>query len=135
MQVVFKLVVLGVVALVVANYVFYQKTGEFLARDWPAREWMASAKSELIKIVDNNAASEAGTVKISKWTDANGVVHYENRPVEGAKTIDVDPNANVLPPMPSVKLPKNTDVKPKAMDEELSSIQEAKRAHFDALTQ
>ena len=134
MQFIGKLVVLSLVVLVVANYVAYQNSGSFLVSDWPAREWVASAKSEFNKVVDKDAVPDAKTIKISKWTDANGVVHYENRPVDGAKTIEVDPDANVLAPMPSVKLPKAKE-EPKTTNDELRDIQEAKRAHFDALTQ
>jgi len=130
MKVVFKLVVLVFAVLFVTNYIAYQKTGNI-----PAHEWLASTKRTLNKFLNANPSSESNTVKVSKWIDAKGVVHYENRLVDGAKIIEVDPNTNVLPPIPRVNLPENTDVKPKTMNEELGDIQEAKKAHFEALTQ
>lgn len=130
MKVVFKFVALIFAVLVVTNYIVYQQSGNI-----PAREWLASAKRTLNKIISDNSSSEPTTVTVSKWTDAKGVVHYENRPVDGAKTIDVNTSVNVLPPISTVKLPDNIDVKPKTMNEELRDIQEAKKAHFDALTQ
>jgi hypothetical protein len=130
MKVVFKLVAVVFAILLVINYVTYQKSGNI-----PAWEWLASAKKTFNKIINDNASSEPDTVKVSTWIDAKGVVHYENRLIDGAKTIDVDPNVNVLPPMPTVKLPESSDVKSKTKNEELLDIQEAKKAHFDALTQ
>jgi hypothetical protein len=130
MRVIFRVVILGFVLLTVMNYVSYQQTAHI-----PARDWLASAESWFNKLIHKNSSSETATVKVSKWTDAKGVVHYENRPVDGAKTIEVDANTNVLPPAPLVKLPKVKEEKPKTMNDELRDIQEAKKAHFDALTQ
>lgn len=130
MRVIFRTVILGFVLLTVMNYVSYQQTARI-----PARDWLASAESWFSKLMHKDSSSETTRVKISKWTDAKGVVHYENRPVDGAKTIEVDVNNNVLPPAPVVKLPEVKQEKPKTMNDELRDIQEAKRAHFDALTQ
>ncbi len=129
MRVIFRVVILGFVLLTVMNYVSYQQTARL-----PARDWLASAEGWFNKLRHNDSSSEVARVKVSKWTDAKGVVHYENRPVDGAKTIEVDVNNNVLPPAPVVKLPEIKE-KSKAMNDELRDIQEAKRAHFDALTQ
>jgi hypothetical protein len=125
-----KLVVLLIVVLVATNYVGYQNISDISALDW-----VVSAKKTLNKIVNKDAAPEVGTVKVSTWTDAKGVVHYENRPISGAKTIEVDPHVNVFPSVPVVKLPAAADEKPKTKSGELRDIQEAKKAHFDALTQ
>lgn len=121
------LVTLGCIIFAVTNYLGYQKTGTL-----PAREWWAHAQSA-VKNVNGEAAP--ATVKISKWTDAKGVVHYDNRPVEGAKTIEVDPNKNVLPPAPIVELPASESAKskPKTINEEVRALQEAKDAQMEAI--
>lgn len=136
----FKLVVLGFIILVATNYMGYQQSGIV-----PARDWLVKVQSVVAPAVRNtvnkltNAESSAtnDTVKVSKWTDAKGIVHYENRPVDGAQTLEVDPDTNVLPPMPIVELPKSGEAKPaaKTTDQETHATQEAKRAYMDALTQ
>lgn len=128
MRIVFRFVVLGIVAAVAFNYFIYQKNGNI-----PAHEWLASAQHVLSRLANKEVASETETVKVSKWTDANGVVHYENRPVEGAKTIEVDPNKNVLPPAPVVKLPETKTAKPKTANEEVEALQKAKDAYVESI--
>jgi Zn-dependent membrane protease YugP len=84
-------------------------------------------------VADKQSITGPETVKVSKWTDANGVVHYENRLVEGAKTIEVDPNKNVLPPAPVVKLPETKTAKPKTANEEVEALQKAKDAYVESI--
>ncbi|GGY65851.1 hypothetical protein GCM10011613_07180 [Cellvibrio zantedeschiae] len=98
----------------------------------PTRAWLAGAENFLYKLMGKNSPADE-RVKVSTWTDAKGVVHYENREVEGAKTIAVDPNTNVLPPAPVINLPAAKDEKPKTMNDELRDIQEAKKAHFESV--
>ncbi len=128
MKIIFRLVILGFVLLIVMNYVSYQQSAYL-----PVHNWLASAKSWVEKLKHNNSSSEATTVKVSKWTDAKGVVHYENRPVDGAKTIEVNTNANVLPPMPVVKPVESQEEKPKTMKDEIRELQKAKDAHTEAI--
>lgn len=128
MRIVFRFVVLGFVAAVAFNYFVYQKNGTI-----PAREWLASAQNMGSNLANKQGITEPTTVKVSKWTDANGVVHYENRPVEGAKTIEVDPNKNVLPPAPVVKLPETKTAKPKTANEEVEALQKAKDAYVESI--
>lgn len=131
----FMVVFLGAAILAVTNYLGYQKTGSL-----PIQQWLTHIQSSIIPTLKNSVKSVTGdeapsTVKISKWTDAKGVVHYENRPVEGAKTLEVDPNKNVLPPAPIVELPASKDAKskPKTMNEEVRALQEAKDAQMEAI--
>lgn len=54
-------------------------------------------KQFINEIVGNGfTAPAAKTVQVYKWTDAKGVVHYDNQPVKGAKIVDIDPDNNVL---------------------------------------
>lgn len=121
------LVALSCIVFAVTNYLGYQKTGTL-----PAREWLAHAESAVKNIKGETAPT---TVKISKWTDAKGVVHYDNRPVDGAKTIEVDPNKNVLPPAPIVEIPasENSKSKPKTMNEEMEKLRKAKQAQMESV--
>ena len=131
MKVVARLVILGLVVVGGFNYLSYQKTGVI-----PAQAWVENAQKAFTKLHAQNATSdEARTVKISKWTDTKGVVHYENRPVEGAKTLEVDPDKNVLPPTPIVELPESdvSKSKPKTMDEEMQELRDAKHAKMEAI--
>lgn len=121
MKIVFRFLMLALVVVVAANYYIYQKTGSI-----PARTWLANAQKILIK-------AQPETVKVSKWTDDKGIVHYENRLIEGAKTIEVDPSTNVLPPSPIVKLPDAKEDKPKSMNEEVRDLQEAKDAYYESV--
>jgi hypothetical protein len=135
---IFKWVFLSATVVVVMNYLEYQKSGVL-----PAYEWVAKIQSLVIptvkktanKLVGEQSTESKNRVKVSKWIDANGVVHYENRPVAGAQTLEVDPNENFLPQSPVVELPKPEESKAKTTEAELRSIQEAKKAHFEALIQ
>jgi hypothetical protein len=129
----FILVFLGGAVVCAINYLEYKKTGSI-----PIQQWFAHIQSSAIPSLKNSVKSATGdsspaTVKISKWTDANGVVHYENRPVDGAKTIEVEPNKNILPPAPVVELPETAKSKPKTMNEEVRALQEAKDARMEAI--
>ncbi|MES2824250.1 MAG: DUF4124 domain-containing protein [Pseudomonadota bacterium] len=95
------------------GFVFY-KTGNVPVQEWSeqlqrdgvmgtfkkisAGQFVAQAK-EIVKDVtgDSIITSPATPVQIYKWTDANGVVHYDNQPVKGATTLSINPNENVVP--------------------------------------
>ncbi|WP_189416110.1 DUF4124 domain-containing protein [Cellvibrio zantedeschiae] len=124
MRIIFRFAILRFVLLIVMSY----QQSHYI----PTRAWLAGAENFLYKLMGKNSPADE-RVKVSTWTDAKGVVHYENREVEGAKTIAVDPNTNVLPPAPVINLPAAKDEKPKTMNDELRDIQEAKKAHFESV--
>lgn len=130
MKIILRVVVLVVVALVALNYFGYQQSFQI-----PWQSWIASFKEKTKDLLPESESPAAkNTVKISKWTDDKGVVHYENRPVAGAKILEVDPDNNVLPPAPIVKLPESeAESKPKTMNEEMEVLREAKRRQMDAV--
>jgi hypothetical protein len=114
-----------------ANYLGYKNTGTL-----PVNEWIAQAKSALKNSVNwatGEEASTKATVKISKWTDAKGVIHYENRPVNGADTIEVDPNDNVLSLAPVAEASSSEEAKPKTINEEMEALRAAKQAQMEAI--
>ena len=92
----------------------YYKTGNIPVHDWSEQlqhdgfvgtlkkissgKFVAQAKKMANDVTGSNFATpSAAPVQIYKWTDANGVVHYDNQPVKGAAQISVHPDANVLP--------------------------------------
>lgn len=123
MRIVLRGVVLLVIVVAIAVYSGVLKL--------PADEWIANTPQKLRSLVSNS--SSADKVTVSKWVDAKGVTHYENRPVDGAKTLEVDPNQNVLPPTPAVKLPEEKSAKPKTMNEEVQELQKAKDAYYESV--
>ena len=77
MKVVFKLAVLGLIIGAVMNYAAYQKSGHM-----PLAGWFADVKKSAVNWVGQDSEPTVKSpIKVSKWTDAKGVVHYENRPV------------------------------------------------------
>lgn len=130
MKIVLRVLVLVVVVLVALNYFGYQQPLQV-----PWQSWVASFKNKVNDLIPESNSPEAkNTVKISKWTDDKGVVHYENRPVAGAKILEVDPDSNVLPPAPIIKLPESeAESKPKTMNEEMEVLREAKKRQMDAV--
>lgn len=136
-----KLLAFGFIVLVAFNGMAYQKSGTV-----PARAWLASLQSSIMSVGKKassqftrgeSSAELANVIAVSKWTDAKGVVHYENRFVAAAQVLKINPDVNVLPPMPSADITPNAELIPKAkmVKQEFETIQEAKQAHFDALTQ
>jgi hypothetical protein len=130
MKTILRVLVLAVVVLVALNYFGYQQSLQI-----PWQSWIASFKHKANDLLPESESPEAkNTVKISKWTDDKGVVHYENRPVAGAQTLEVDPDKNVLPPAPIVKLPESeAESKSKTLNEEMEVLREAKRRQMDAI--
>ena len=128
MKIVLRVAVLVVVVFVAMSYFGYQQSFQV-----PWQSWLASFKSATSDLVPKNETSQStNTVKVSKWTDKNGVVHYENRPVEGAKTIEVDPDDNILPSAPIAELPE-AESKPKTMNEEMEELRQAKQRQMEAI--
>jgi hypothetical protein len=130
MKIILRVALLVAVVLVALNYFGYQQYFQI-----PWQSWIASFKQKANDLIPESDSPEAkNTVKISKWTDDKGVVHYENRPVAGAKVLEVDPDSNVLPPAPIIKLPESeAESKPKTLNEEMEVLREAKRRQMDAI--
>ena len=95
------------------GFVFY-KTGNIPLHTWSeqlqrdgfmgtfkkisAGQFVAKAKQIVNDVTEDSFVSpHAAPVQIYKWTDAKGVVHYDNQPVKGAAEISINPNANVVP--------------------------------------
>jgi hypothetical protein len=82
-------------ASLLCGFVYY-KTGRV-----PVREWSEHFITPFTASFTAPSTTESTAVKIYKWTDANGVVHYDNQvgnqPVKNAQTLNIDPNKNVLP--------------------------------------
>ena len=128
MKIVLRVAVLVVVIFVALNYFGFQSS-----LNVPWKNWLASFKTHTDKIIPKSESSEPqNKVKISKWTDEKGVVHYENRPVNGAKTIEVNPDDNIMPSTPAAKLPE-AESKPKTMNEEMQELREAKQRQMEAI--
>lgn len=109
-----NLLFLVLLSIAVFNAFAYYKSGDLPLRTWgeqvareglvaslknfSARDIFNKTKQDIREISGAEApASGPQKLQISKWTDAQGVVHYDNKPVPGAATISINPNANVLP--------------------------------------
>ncbi len=105
MRFIFKSLVVIVIVLGIGNYLVYLKTGQFpIAKvrenykgDWLAAvketfssdDLFAKAKKTVDGLTQDEAANPAPT-KVYKWTDANGQVHYGDKPNgTGAEQVDV----------------------------------------------
>lgn len=97
MRLVFKCLVVVVAVLGITNYLIYLKTGQVPARDlrmyWDS-DWLADiqekyAPGQLAEkakdAVNSLAPGESAPTKVFKWTDANGQVHYGDKPNEKAR--------------------------------------------------
>lgn len=115
MRIVFKiLVVLGVV-VGIANYVIYLQTGRMPVQEWVKNislnpgDMASEAKNLGKNVIDQVKPSEP--LKVYKWTDENGVVHYGERPAnEAAQEVSIDTDHNVVSgPAPGVPAGETTD--------------------------
>lgn len=103
-----KLLLVGILALCIVNgYTYYQ------SEKWPVYDFVKQISHDgFVKAISEMSGRQMQTaenifhdltaqppalVRIYKWTDANGVVHYENQSLKGATEISIDPNANILP--------------------------------------
>ncbi|PUA29418.1 MAG: hypothetical protein B0W54_02190 [Cellvibrio sp. 79] len=105
MRFIFKSLVVILLVLGVGNYLVYLKTGQFpitAIRENYNGDWLAALKesfspddlvSTAKKTVDdltNDEADKPAPTKVYKWTDADGVVHYGDRPdTAGAEQVEV----------------------------------------------
>lgn len=128
MRIIVRLGVLVVLVVSVFGAVSYSQPGII-----PVSGWVENVSSTFKRLVVSHASSSAESVKVSKWVDAKGVTHYENRAVEGAEALMVDPNRNVLPPAPIVNLPETKSEQPKTMNDEVRELQKAKDAYYESI--
>lgn len=70
-------------------------------------------------------------IQIYKWTDAQGVVHYDNKPVQGAATISINPNKNVLP-MEDAPAVEPVDKSPADLNQDIQEARERMRREAEA---
>jgi len=108
----FKSVVVLLLVFFIGNYLIYLKTGQMPLRDMRERmgdDWLVDLRELLsdqlspdqlavdvkqaMKRVSNKVSEPepAAPTKVYKWTDANGQVHFGDKPVaDGAEQIVVD---------------------------------------------
>lgn len=112
----FKSLVVVLFVFFVGNYLIYLKTGEMPLRDMRARmgdDWLvdlrelfapdqlvADAKKAAKSVSDKvSAPAPAAPTTVYKWTDANGQVHFGDKPIaQGAEAIEVDTRNAISPP-------------------------------------
>lgn len=138
MKTIIKMLVLGAVLVGSWNCAIYWKTGKVPIKAWIAKAQQDPAMEKIKAVVasgDEQKTSDNHSVKVYQWKDANGVMHYENRAVKGAKLIEVSTNSNLMPPPEEIELPKPEEKPPLTADEQVRQLQAAKQAQMDALTQ
>jgi hypothetical protein len=119
---IFKSTVAVMLALGLSNYFIYLKTGKVPLGEWPqkvsslisgkhfdARDLASDAKKMASKVTGDKLALGDSGVKVYKWTDAKGVVHYDSQPAQGAKVLTIDTDTNILS---AEDLPKKVEEKP-----------------------
>lgn len=115
-RILFKSLVVVLLVLGIGNYMIYLKTGNMPLRDMRERmgsDWLVDlremfspdqisndAKQAVQSIADKYSDPEpAAPTKVYKWTDANGQVHFGDKPaVVGAEQIEVDMRNTISTP-------------------------------------
>ena len=150
MNILVKLFVAVLLVLGIFNYLSYSKTGNIPLLEWSkkftqdgaanftqqvAEKLVVDAKKMTSEMLGDKIKSTA-PVQIYKWTDAKGIVHYDNKPVKGATELTIDVNANMLSMEKPVDVsdPQAKKSEPQSDDEQARTIREAMRARMDALT-
>lgn len=147
----FKSVVVLVLVFFIGNYLIYLKTGQVPLRDMRERmgdDWLvdlrelfspdqlaADAKQAMKNVSDKVSEPEpVEPTKVYKWTDANGQVHFGDRPVaSGAEQIEVDTRNAISAPEETASITDQQDAAPKASVQE-SALDKA-RAAAEAMRQ
>lgn len=100
-----KTLVLTGVIVGMVNYAIYLQTGRMPVKEWVQNiNWSFDlSPSQLATKAENmgqgvmDQVSPSGAAKVYKWTDAEGVVHYGERPAgDGAQEISIDTDQNVF---------------------------------------
>lgn len=147
----FKSVVVLVLVFFIGNYLIYLKTGQMPLRDMRERmgdDWLvdlrelfspdqlaADAKQAMKNVSDKVSEPEpVEPTKVYKWTEANGQVHFGDRPVaSGAEQIEVDTRNAISAPEETASISDQQDAAPKASVQE-SALDKA-RAAAEAMRQ
>ena len=105
---------------------------EKLSIDNASSEKLLSGAKQLIdKAVDAPAITDSH-VKMYKWKDAKGVVHFGNRPEAGAQEIIVDTNVNTIPSTTGAA-ENSSKPKEKAMNDEVNEVRAAKQKYDEQM--
>lgn len=147
----FKSVVVVLLVFFVGNYLIYLKTGQMPLRDMRERmgdDWQvdlremfsadqlaADAKLAMKNVTDKVSEPEqVAPTKVYKWTDANGQVHFGDKPaVSGAEEIEVDTRNAISASEESTSALDQQEVAPQATAQE-SALDKA-RAAAEAMRQ
>ncbi|WP_331353157.1 DUF4124 domain-containing protein [Cellvibrio sp. UBA7671] len=146
----FKSVVVLLLVFFIGNYLVYLKTGQMPLRDMRERmgdDWLvdlrelfspdqlaADAKQAVKSVSDKVSEPEpVASTKVYKWTDANGQVHFGDKPVaRDAEEIEVDVRNAISAPEESAPIADQQDVAPATVQE--SALDKA-RAAAEAMKQ
>lgn len=145
MRLVFKALVVVVVAIGIGNYVVYLNTGRFPMNEWRNNFTLDSMRFSPSNMLENTKRATAdavadhfpgdassSTTKIYKWTDQQGVVHYGERPVDGhAQALTVDDGKVTI--MPSPKAPAERREQTQSETTEAQTPIEKARAAAEAM--
>lgn len=147
----FKSVVVLLLVVFIGNYLIYLNTGQMPLRDMRERmgdDWLvdlrelfspdqlaADAKQAMKSVSDKVSEPEApATTKVYKWTDANGQVHFGDKPVaSGAEQIEVNVSNAISAPEEAARIADQQDIAPKVSVQE-SALDKA-RAAAEAMRQ
>ncbi|HEY0893065.1 MAG TPA: DUF4124 domain-containing protein [Cellvibrio sp.] len=146
----FKSVVVLLLVFFIGNYLIYLKTGQMPLRDMRERmgdDWLvdlrellspdqlaADAKQAVKKVSDKVSEPETpAPTKVYKWTDANGQVHFGDKPIaRDAEEIEVDTRNAISAPEESTPIADQQDAAPATVQE--SALDKA-RAAAEAMRQ
>ncbi len=146
----FKSVVVLLLVFFIGNYLIYLKTGQMPLRDMRERmgdDWLvdlrelfspdqlaADAKQAVKNVSDKVSEPEpVAPTKVYKWTDANGQMHFGDKPVaRDAEEIEVDVRNAISAPEESTPIADQQDAAPATVQE--SALDKA-RAAAEAMKQ
>lgn len=147
----FKSIVVVLLVFFIGNYLIYLKTGQMPLRDMRERmgdDWMVDlremfspdqlatdAKQAMKNVSDQYSEPEPVTpTKVYKWTDANGQVHFGDKPLaSNAEQIEVDTRNAISAPEEAARIADQQEVAPKVSAQE-SALDKA-RAAAEAMKQ
>ncbi len=146
----FKSLVAVLFVFFIGNYLIYLKTGQMPLRDMRERmgdDWLvdlrelfspdqlaADARQAVKNVSDKVSAPETpAPTKVYKWTDADGQVHFGDKPVaSGAEQIEVDTRNAISAPEETARI-VDQQATPKTTNQE-SALDKA-RAAAEAMKQ
>jgi hypothetical protein len=141
----FKSLTVVLLVFFIGNYLIYLNTGQMPLRDMRERmgdDWLvdlresfapdqlaADAKQAMKTVADKVSEPEpAAPTKVYKWTDANGQVHFGDKPVaSNAEQIAVDTRNAISAPEASAFVHEQYTAEPKLSVQE-SAIDKARAA-------